>query len=421
MDIKSTIKKHTVFGFVFAMAKGVVYFTPLLLADCLSKTDFGILEYALAGLGMLINTVINLGVPASYPYFILKRNKTFLENAFSLHPVVLVIPFLANQILFFLFDLDTSFYLAFNVSYIIANQLFYSTQLKSHERPIPAVLLDSGIYIVLLCCVFLFGFGNITIDIGLINSVVFFYALVYVFFAIKKFIKVDKEYIFKKYYKILKFGFHLLISTFIIFLITTSGRILVELFFNFELVGVYAFYFRLSAIVVMIHQIINITFFKKIYTLDPRTLDKYFNLFFIFIYILSISSFFIAPYVIKHFSEYFSQTYTNYKEVYFLLSVQMVMWIGTALNSNIINRENLAANNNKSLGGTLILVMVLLYLTRSQLTLSLLTCIHFSLIFFTCVLQYISLYKKKIYFKKSIISLTFIYLLSMGYYLVAFF
>lgn len=418
MKFLQIAKKHVAFGLVFALAKGVVYFTPLLLADHLSKIDFGILEYALAGLGMLVNTVINLGVPASYPYFILKRKNTFLENAFSLHPVVLVIPFLVNQILFFLFGLNTSFYLAFNVSYIIANQLFYSTQLKSHERPIPAVLLDSGIYIVLLCSVLFLGFGNTHIDISLINFVVFFYALVYVFFAIHKLIKAEKKYIFKKYYKILKFGFHLLISTFIIFLITTSGRILVELFFDFELVGVYAFYFRLSAIVVMIHQIINITFFKKIYTLDPRVLDKYFNLFFIFIFILSICCFSIAPFVLKYFSEYFIQTFGSNKDVYFLLSAQMVMWIGTALNSNIINRENLAANNNLYLGGALVLAIILLFSVRSHLTLSLLTCIHFSLIFLTCVLQYISMYKKNIYFKKSLISLSFIYILSMGYYIV---
>ena len=75
MEVISQIKKHSLFASVFALAKATVYFVPLLLADVLSRTDFGILEYALAGLGMIVNTVINLGVPGAYPYFILREKR----------------------------------------------------------------------------------------------------------------------------------------------------------------------------------------------------------------------------------------------------------------------------------------------------------------------------------------------------------
>ena len=104
MKIIARIKKHSFFVLVFTLAKATVYFVPLLIADVLSGTHFGILEYALAGLGMIVNTVINLGVPGAYPYFILREKRLELQPSFKLHVLVLLIPFVINQILFFFFE-----------------------------------------------------------------------------------------------------------------------------------------------------------------------------------------------------------------------------------------------------------------------------------------------------------------------------
>lgn len=410
------IKKHSLFGVVFMFAKATVYFIPLLLADLLSKSDFGVLEYALAGLGMIVNTIINLGVPGAYPYFTLREKNDSLEPSFKLHALILLIPFVLNQVLYFIFDLDLVFYLAFNISYIIANQVFYSTQLKSHERSTIAVLMDSGIYIILLAYYAMTRFNVFKIDISTISVVIFLYSLLYVVYAILNYYKGKEQASFKNYRTILKFSLHLLISTFLIFLITTSGRILVELFFDFEAVGVYAFYFRLSAIVVMIHQVVNIAYFKKIYTLNPLVLDRYYYLFFIFIFCLSVFIFFVSPFIMPHFSDYFNETYSNNKAVYFLLSTQMVMWIASALNSSIVDRENLASTNNIKLMALVVCSAIVLYIIKDHLTLSFLTFIHMTIIFMACMLQYYSLNRKKIKFHKSTISLSMIYVLTSIYY-----
>ena len=420
MKIVARIKKHSFFVLVFTIAKATVYFVPLLLADVLSRTDFGILEYALAGLGMIVNTVINLGVPGAYPYFILREKRLELQPSFKLHVLVLLIPFVINQILFFFFELNINFYLAFNVSYIIANQVLYSTQLKSHEKSILAVILDSGVYIVLLGYYILSLLGLVEISIKAINIFIALYCLVYVFYSIYKFFKHKTQISFTKYKTILKFSVHLLISTFLIFLITTSGRILVEYFFDFETVGIYAFYFRLAAAVVMIYQVINIIFFKKIYTLDPLILDKYYHLFFVFIYVLSIIIFFVAPYFVGYVSNYFNATYLENKSVYFLLSAQMVLWIASALNSSIIDRESLAPKNNIKFLGLIFIVSITLYYLKDQLDLQMLVLLHYTVISLACLIQYFILYKKNIKFKKSIISIVTMYLITMGYYFIVF-
>ncbi|GAB4153925.1 MAG: hypothetical protein Tsb0033_01140 [Winogradskyella sp.] len=414
------IKKHAMFGVIFTSAKALVYFVPLLLADVLTTSDFGILEYALAGLGMVTNALFNLGVPGAYPYFILRKEQNELKHGFALHPIILLIPFLINQIAYFVFGLDINFYLAFNISYIISNQVFYSTQLKSHEKSSFAVILDSGLYIVLFLLFIAYKAGLVDTNINTISAFILFYSCIYIFIAIYSFLRYKKENLVSAYKTILRFSIHLLISTFLIFLITTSGRILVEYFFGFEEVGVYAFYFRLAAIVVMIHQVINIAFFKKIYTFNPLLLDKYFSLFFIFISTLSIIIYFSSPYIIGHLSNFFNNTYESFNQIYFLLSAQMVMWIASALNSNIIDRENLAKKNNIYFFLLILLVLVLIYLFKENMTFSDLIYIHFSSIYIACMIQFFSLSRKKIFFKKSGAILTLIFIFQSSYYFINF-
>ncbi|WP_417859711.1 lipopolysaccharide biosynthesis protein [Winogradskyella sediminis] len=416
----NAIKKHAIFGVVFTVAKALVYFTPLLLADVLTTSDYGILEYALAGLGVIVNTLINIGVPGAYPYFIIREKKDNLKTGFSLHPLVLLLPFVINQFAFLYLSLDVNFYLAFNISYIIANQIFYSTQLKSHEKASYAVVLDSGIYIILFLFFIGFKTGALVPSITVINRFVLAYALFYVFMGIIRFIKSEKQNIIDHYKTILRFSVHLLISTFLIFLITTSGRILVEFFFGFDEVGIYAFYFRLAAIVVMIHQIINIAYFKKIYTFSPLILDQYFYKFFLIISVLSITIYFISPFIVGEFSNFFNDTFETYKGVYFLLSAQMIMWIASALNSNIIDRENSAKINNVFFLILICVVGVLLYIFKGEFLFTQLIYIHFMSIYIACMIQYYTLSKKCIYFKKSAITLTIIFLLESGYYFLCF-
>lgn len=419
MKLLTIIKKYGIFGLVFTISKSTVYFVPLLLADTLTEYDFGLLEYALAGLGFVINALISAGVPGSYPYFILRKKDFSVKNGFLLHPIWLVFLFICNQIAFYAFHIKIEYYLAFNISYIIANQVFYSVQLKSHEKATKAVLIDSGIYIVLLLLLILSKTNIVNIDTTIISTFIVGYALIYVVFALLKYVKGEKAKSFDNYKKILKFSKNLMLSTFLIFLITTSGRILVEYFFDFEAVGVYAFYFRLSAIVVMIHQVVNIAFFKKMYTFNTAVLDKYYFIFFIFIFTLSVLIFFVTPYIVGHFSNFFNETYALYKAIYFLLSAQMVVWIASALNSNIIDRENLTSKNNPKFLVLILCSLVVFYVLKDSMSLSLLVFIHFTVIFLACLIQYFSLSRKQIYFYKSVITISVIYLLSTSYYFIA--
>lgn len=407
------MKKNLGFLFSFCLAKGMVFLAPILLADILTERDFGVVEYGLAGVGMLLNAVINLGVPGAYPYYILKKKNFKIKNGFSLHPLWLLLFFIANQILYFGFDLfSLEMFMAINVSYIIANQQFFSTKLKSHENIFKAVFLDAGVYILLMIFVLGSFTGTLQPTIYNINMGILIYGILFAVYGVVAFIKIKKEAILVHYKQLLKFSFHLLVSSSFLFLLAVSGRILTKHFFGYEATGVYGYYYRLAAIVVMIYQVISIRYFKDIYTLDPKKLDAYFSYFYVFIFGLSVVLYFIAPFVVPYVSEYFTETYSSNREVFFVIFCQMTMWIATALNSNIVDREGLAKKNNIYYLILLSLSVLVFYIFRDQFNLLGLTFAIYSIFFLANLSQFITLYQKKIIFTRSALALAIIYTLS---------
>ena len=407
------MKKNISFLFSFLIAKGITFLVPILLADILTKNDFGMLEYALAGVGMLLNSIISLGVPGAYPYFILRKKEKNIEEGFSLHPLWLLFAFLLNLLFYHSFNFyGIEIYMAVNISYIIAVQKFYSTILKSQDKINKAVLLEAGIYLILFSFLLGYFFNLIQPNIFNISKAILSYAMFWVSYSLYKFYKVNKNQIFIKYKKIISFSIHLLLSSSFLFLLTVSGRILSKYFFDYESAGTYGFYFRLAAIVVLIYQVISVRYFKDLYTKSTSKLDFYFSSFYLFIFTLSILLYFLSPYIMPYFSNYFKETYSENRVVFFILFCQMTMWISSALNSSIVDREGLAKVNNWYFLGLFILSILMLYLYRDYLTLLSLTFILYSLFFMANITQLLALRTKKIIFKKSFLSLTFVYIAS---------
>ncbi len=407
------MKKNIIFFIIFSFAKGIVFLVPLFLADLLTKNDFGILEYALAGVGMLLNAIINFGVPGAYPYFILKKKNTEIKEGFSLHPLWLSFYFILNQIIYFTTDFyDIAIYMAINISFIVANQLFYSIQLKSNEKIRKAVFLDAGLYILLGLFVLSFFLDLMSLTIKNISLGIFIYGLLYIVVALVNFIKVKKDEIFSKYKKIVRFSFHLLISSVFLFLLTVSGRVLAKHFFGYEEAGIYGFYYRLAAIIVMIYQVASIRYFKELYTIDLKKLDNYFSLFFTFIFTFSLTVYLISPYIVPYFSQYYVDTIKENNILFFIIFSQMTMWIGTALNSSIIDREGLAKKSNMYFFALFILSIPTIFILKPIITLELMSFGIYSLFFITNMIQYFTLYRKKIIFKRSSLILICIYSIS---------
>ena len=223
-----------------------------------------------------------------------------------------------------------------------------------------------------------------------------------------------------KFKKIISFGFHLVISSFFLFFVTVAGRILTKYFFDYETTGIYGYYFRLSAVVVLLYQVVSIRFFKDLYTRNSEILDTYFFYFISLIFMLSIVVFFISPFIVPYFSTYFSDTYQANKLVFFVIFCQMTMWVASALHSSIVDREGLAKRNNIYFLLLFIVSTIFLILFKEEITLLKLSFIIYSIHYIANMTQILTLKKKNIFLKKSFYSLSIIYIIcSLATYFAA--
>jgi O-antigen/teichoic acid export membrane protein len=206
------------------------------------------------------------------------------------------------------------------------------------------------------------------------------------------------DFSIKKYFEALNFGSHLVLSSFLIISLTGSARIFIEWFLDLEEVGYYGFYFRFASVTVMLHQIINIVFFKKMYQSDTRTLDRYFALFLNILVIGGLIAWQIIPLVFDEMLSLLQESYSTYRSLYFILTFQMIFWIALSLNENIIYREALSSKMNKGFGVLVLMMLVTLWILHSigLLNIFWLTIINMIAIFLATEFQFFLLNQKDI-------------------------
>lgn len=354
---KKDFQRVSVFSFVFFLVKGSAFAAALWLSNMVSVAEFGLFEYALSG-GLILAVILNLGMQGAYPFFIIREKKDNYRAIFFFHGLLisgLIIGLIfLNKI--FGYWISIKFSLMIIMASVIAMQVLYSTILKSHEILIPAVLLDGGLFISINIYNILIYFGVLSFSLELLESGLMIYLGILWCIYFRKYNVIKNQFSLEKYIETIHFGKHLVVSSFLIILLTGGARIFIDYFLAIEEVGYYGFYFRLAAITVMIHQIINIVFFKKMYQSDTNTLDNYFSIFVGAILLMSISLSFLIPVIFSNVLTLLENSYADYKLLYFTLAFQVVFWIILALNENIIYREELSSKMNK---GFLVLFLLM--------------------------------------------------------------
>lgn len=396
----------------FGVSKAIVFFAPLLLSNTLSTFDFGILEYAI-NIAFIGASIFNLGVPNAYPYFKLKRKFKDIYDGFNFHFIYLFLTSLFVFILVLIFKNETQYVLSILFIYTLSNQVNYSLNYKTNEKIIKAVIIDALFYLVLICA---FLYIYLTGDSGVLPLLygAFFYSLIFIFITIKKTYKIPFQQAFKKHQKLIKYGKDVMLSGLLILIIANSGRIVIDFLFNDkELIAIFSFYFRMASFVIILHQVLNIIYFKRIYTFNTKKLDTIFVVFLTLIVFGVLISYFIIPKIGIHFFKLF-ETFSTYKKLYMVLCFQMIFWIALATNENVIYREKLASTMNIMFVILLVIFTVIILLLKDIFNYTNVIIGLYFLVVSAVMIQFFILYKfKKIKFKKTICMSIIIFGLSL--------
>lgn len=408
-------KKLSYFFLVFLFSKSAVFLAPLVLSNYLSLKTYGSLEYGIS-IGNILAVVLGMGLLSAYPYFILKKKNNNYFSAFLLFVLIL---FLAASILLFgllLFypNLNTPIVWAIIMSFIIASQTLFSSIYKTHNKSVIAVVIDGGFYIYLMVI------SGVIIFISLKGFEYLHYNLILYFFlftgfmllVLKNRIEISRNS-FQNLLKILKYSLPLVLTSFLIMLLSNSGRLLVEEYFGSKDLAHYSFYFRIASGVVLFYQFASIVYFKQLFTASAEKLDKYFCIFFCLITTITIVGFFVVPHL---FQDYFKllKGIDEYREIYFLMVILVVYWIALALNEPLIYRENLAVKMNWFIFFILLVAAtgIFLLFKSSKLSLEVIVKCHFIVLFFTVEAQFGLLRKHGIILNKTRLFLVSLFVLT---------
>lgn len=400
---KRVLKKSLYFIFLFGTVKISSLFAALFSSNLVSDiNDYGIFEYALT-FGGIASIIMDVGGNGSYPYFSLKKGEQNYDAVFYAHYLPFIVLGIALLIFLHLFNLSDKISLCVLLTLILGMQSRLSTIFKSRDFIFYSLLCDGGLFLVInLYNIFVY-INHTHFILSELLIVLFIYTIILSLFFGAKYYLEKEHFNLEKYKAVLKWGYKIVLSSFLIIFLTSSARILIENLLGLQQVAEYSFYFRLACITVMLHQAINIFFFKKIYTSDPRILDKYLSWFFIIIMLLGLMVWEIVPFIFQPFFKLL-RSYSIYdKQLFLILSFQVYFWIVMATFENIIYREDLSSKMNVYFFFILMLFLGLPFIFKYYFTLNILgICFINMLCLFICTeVQFYCLKIRGIYFKKS--------------------
>lgn len=388
-------------GVCFVLAKGTSFLVPLLAVRAMALSDYGFLETSFAW-GQQLTTLFSLGLPAAYPFFILKRRETYMPFYFWAY----------GCLLFLLAALAAGLYL----SDMIARQPYFIlllTALFSAEKILSAVLKTHGFgrIGVLVDSLYYFGLGFALLVFWLMPSKSFFTILFIILILVLLLLAIWNGILlisrwkhFKKRIswaavkRLLSISIPLIFSGVIIYWLVACSRIYLSWLLGDEVVGIYSFCFRFFAIAILIYQFCYIMFFKKLYIVSPEKLDRNFSLLLGTVFICSFFCLVLFLLLRPFFS---SIRYGKLVLVLLELGCFMPVWCATALNEGILARENQILKMNLLLLPQIILFPLLIFCLRAKMTLEVFCALHLcscALVFFT---QSVLLYRNHVRLVKS--------------------
>lgn len=340
---------------LFAISFGGLKLNALSAALLLSNffpglTAFGEFEYALS-IGLLLCLPFNLGLQAATPYFLLKQKRQDFYPIFYFHGLLLLGIFLIGLLLYLMingFSFNV-FSLSLSIAIIFSLQILASTLSKTQEKIYSAVFIDGAFFILLNSYNLYLYCYSASASLPILQLLLLLQITLLALFYGYRFSKSKADFTWQKYKAALQFGRPILLSTFLILGLTATGRIFAGYYFDLAAVAIYGIYFRLAAVVIIAHQIVNIAYFKKIYASKSETLDLWFERFLGGIILLSAGVYFFVPTIAQYFFEMVRSTWASSQDLFLALLFQMFFWICLALFENIIARENLATAFNKRL------------------------------------------------------------------------
>jgi O-antigen/teichoic acid export membrane protein len=326
----------------FAIARGVLFAAPIAVANLLPLDLYGKVEFA-QSVASVLTLVLGFGLTATVPLILLREEVE--ERWDTLLLLVLGIAgFFAAvgggiALLYGTVLAEGSLIALFTASLIL--QGYWATVLKSHDITTPALILEGGLWVVLLLgAVSAMAAGKVWSVVPLMavayGASLFIYTLRRCSTALRPFSFLDVK-------ANLKLGLPFVATGVLSTLLGTLGRLTIGGFGEDLTMATYAILFRTTSAALVAHQLLMISFFRSLYLWDFETLRRRSPIIVLGVSAAVVVFLLLAGPLGWMLGPAFVEAWEQYRLEGSLILIQTLLWSGIAVNDFLTARLGIAA------------------------------------------------------------------------------
>lgn len=332
------MKRWAVYVLSFGLGRGALFLAPLLLANFLAVSEYGIFETALAAASVWASTA-SLGTSSAVPLVMLRNNKQATMRGIVVHQLLVV----AVAVCFALFAIAMHWPLVWKLTALmvacLVMQGLASTHLKTLGHGDASVLIDAGLLGLMAAAALAAHYLGAVQPIDFAVLAALLYVLVLVLAYSRVLATQSRAQAPWAWLASIKVGLPLMLGGLVSLLATTSGRLGVGLLASPELTAVYAVLVRAGALPIIAHQLVLIAKFRNLFAQPDQAVQRA-VLQIVLLVAASVLGFFVlSPWLGLVLGPAFVNAFNQNKSAGMLIVAQAVLWSAIALNDLIIARH----------------------------------------------------------------------------------
>ncbi len=327
----------------FGLARGALFFAPVLIANLLPVDEYGKIELA-HSIAVLVALIMGFGLPSSVPLILLRGEVTARWDTMLLLCGLLSALLMVSAI-FVLIGTGEMFGLPILVllfAAILILQQLWSATLKSKGRSTGSVFLEAGFWTVMVAgaaAVTRFGLPSIAISV-----VMALYGAFLWLHTARDFLRSrEKSRIFDLLVN-LRLGGPLMFTTLLTLCTVSAGRLILGSVTDVTTVGVYAVLYRSTMLPLIGHQILNIALFRRLFTWDDEVLMRRVAVLPACVTLGVMVFWLLADRFGFLLGQRFVDTYTTHRIEGVVILGQTILWSAIAQNDLLVTRFQIAGH-----------------------------------------------------------------------------
>lgn len=334
----TNIKRWAVYVLSFGLGRGALFLAPLLLANFLVASEYGMFETALAAASVWASTA-SLGTSSAVPLVLLRNNKLATVRGIVVHQLFVV----GVAACFALVAMAMHWPLVWKLTALMAACLVMqglaSTHLKTLGHVDASVMIDAGLLCLMAAAVLTAHYVGSAQTINFVVVAALLYVLVLVLAYSLVLSKQGQESGSWAWLDSINVGVPLMLGGLVSLLATTSGRLGMGLLANPELAAVYAVLARAGALPILAHQLILIARFRNLFTQPDQAVERAVLQIVLWVAASVLGFFAVSPWLGFVLGPAFLDAFGQHKLAGMLIFAQAVLWSAIALNDLVIARQ----------------------------------------------------------------------------------